>query len=84
MNTYSIQEAKENLSRLVEEISQNRQHVRVISNEGNVVILPEETYENLLITLELLSTPGLMDQIKKPFIEECTVHKDASQYFLEF
>lgn len=84
MNTYSIQEAKDNLLDLIEQIAQTREHVRVISAEGNVVVLPEETYENLLITLELLSTPGLMDKVNKPLIEECVINKEVAQYFLDF
>ena len=60
METLSVQEAKEQLIRLIKEASEERRHFRVTSQEGNIVIIPEETYDNLLVTLEVLSTPGLM------------------------
>jgi len=43
--------------------TQNNQQFCVTSEEGNVILLPEETYQNILVTLEFLSTPGLMQNI---------------------
>lgn len=42
----------------------NRQY-RIVHKEGNVVIMSEEDYENLIETLELLSKPGLLKSVKK-------------------
>ena len=84
MKTYSVQEAQEMLSQLIEQVAENRQHIRVSSSDGTVVMLPEETYDNLLITLELLSTPGLLEKIQTGCLEESVINKEAAQYFLDF
>lgn len=65
MDTYKLEEAKELLSHLVEKVSVDQKQCRIIADTGNAVLLSEETYDNLLITLELLSTPGLIDGLKK-------------------
>lgn len=64
METLSIQEVQKDLLRLIMQIQQDNQPLRVTSDEGNVIILSEESHQNLLVTLELLSTPGLMNSIK--------------------
>ena len=63
MQTISAEVAKEQLGKLIETIISERQHYRITSSEGEVVMLPAETYDNLLVTLELLSTPGLMENV---------------------
>lgn len=63
MDTYTQDEARERLNELVRSALEDRRHSRITSDEGSVVLLPEETYHNLAVTLELLSTPGLMDSI---------------------
>lgn len=65
MDNIPAQQAKDQLEELIQIATQQRQQFRITSEEGNVVILSEETYENILVTLELLSTPGLMENIKE-------------------
>jgi len=65
MDNIPAQQAKDQLEELIQIATQQRQQFRITSEEGNVIILPEETYENILVTLELLSTPGLMEKIKE-------------------
>lgn len=64
METVTDEEAKQNLLQLISYTQQNGQHIRITSEEGNVVLLSEETYHNLVVTLELLATPGLLEGIK--------------------
>lgn len=70
METVAASEAREKLQEMIKEAVNNRQQYEVTSEDGSVVMLPKETYNNILVTLELLSTPGLMDQIKLKEVEE--------------
>jgi antitoxin YefM len=64
METLSVQEAESDLLTLIKQIQQDNQPLCVTSEEGNIILLSEESHQNLLVTLELLSTPGLMNSIK--------------------
>ncbi len=64
MNTFTAEEASQNLLKLIQLAQQDNNQFRISSEEGDVVILSEETYQNLMVTLELLSTPGLMNSFK--------------------
>lgn len=70
MDTVAASEAKDKLQEMIKEAVRNRQQYKIVGNEGSVVLLPQETYDNILVTLELLSTPGLLDQIKLQEVEE--------------
>ena len=63
MESYKLEEA--NLAKLIEMVSLDQKLCRITSDNGNAVLLSEETYDNLLITLELLSTPGLIDGLNE-------------------
>lgn len=63
MDSISAQDANKILMELVQKVAQEKNQIRITSDEGNVVVLSEETYENILVTLELLSTPGLMESL---------------------
>lgn len=63
MDNISAQDATKRLMELIQKATQDKSQFRITSDAGNVVLLPEETYENILVTLELLSTPGLMDNL---------------------
>lgn len=64
MKTVTVEEASQHLMTLIENAQKHGHQCRITSQEGSVVLLPEETYQNLVVTLELLATPGLMDGIK--------------------
>lgn len=64
MDTFTVEEAVQDLPKLIALTQQDSYLMRITSEEGNVVLLSEETYHNLVVTLELLATPGLMDGIK--------------------
>lgn len=65
MNTFTAEEAQDQLSMLVQQANRENLHYRIISGQESAILLPEETYNNLLITLELLSTPGLMNSFQR-------------------
>jgi PHD/YefM family antitoxin component YafN of YafNO toxin-antitoxin module len=64
MNTLTAEEARQKLSQLIAIAQQDNTQFKITSEEGTVILLSEETYQNLLVTLELLSTPGLMNSLK--------------------
>lgn len=64
MDTYTTQEAQDRLTELVDRALDEHKHCRITSDKGAVIILPEETYHNLAVTLELLSTPGLLESLR--------------------
>lgn len=59
MKTLTSQEAKERLLSLIETALLEGARYRILAPEGNAILLSEKTYEDLMITLELLSTPLL-------------------------
>ncbi|MCB1113748.1 MAG: hypothetical protein KDK62_03235 [Chlamydiia bacterium] len=61
METIDIEEALSTFPELIQKLSRESHKVKVTSDKGSVVVLSEETYENLLVTLEFLSAPGLLD-----------------------
>ena len=63
MDDITAQEAKDRLLDFIQAATFNNQQFRITSEEGNVILLPEETYQNILVTLEFLSTPGLLENI---------------------
>jgi antitoxin YefM len=64
METLTAAEAAQNLIQLMTLAHQDGRQYRITADEGSVVLLSEETYQNLIVTLELLSTPGLMKGLK--------------------
>ena len=64
METLTAEEAAQNLNRLMASAHQEGHQYRITAQEGTVVLISEERYQNLIVTLELLATPGLMKGIK--------------------
>lgn len=63
MDEFTAFEAKERFLECFQQVMEKQQPLRVTSPEGNMILLSEETYQNILVTLEFLSTPGLLDQV---------------------
>lgn len=61
MESISIDEAAKNLSQLAAKAKEEGCHFLITSEEGNMVLLSEETYQSIIVTLELLTTPGLLN-----------------------
>jgi prevent-host-death family protein len=65
MKEVHVSEAANNLSHLIKDANQEQKKYRISSEEGACVLMPEEMYENILVTLELLSHPGLLDGVRR-------------------
>jgi len=61
MKTVTDEEACTKLSSLIEEVSQQQSKCCITSSKGNAILLSEETYKNIMITLEMLSAPLFLD-----------------------
>lgn len=62
METLAVEEV--DLVKLIALAQQSNHQFRITSEEGTIILLSEETYQNLVVTLEVLSTPGLLNSLK--------------------
>ena len=65
MKTITATEARRQFFKLLKKSVSGHQEFRITTKDGDVVILSQEDYDGLLETLELLSTPGLRDSIRR-------------------
>jgi len=77
MDRYTVQEVQENLASLIESATSGNEKILITSVLGNAVLLSEECYKNLLITLEMLSTPLFMDK-ETCGLEDCCQSEPTS------
>lgn len=64
MDTVSIEEASGSLRELISKINQDQTPCRITDDSQTVIVFPEQKYHDLLLTLEFLSTPGLLERLK--------------------
>jgi antitoxin YefM len=64
MTTVSATSARTKWFKMIKDLNKSHRVYEITSKEGNVVLLSKDDYENLLETLEILSTPGLAKSIK--------------------
>lgn len=57
MEAFSAQDASEKLATLIDGAVRDQRKYLIRAPEGNAVLLSEEAYNNLMITLEMFSTP---------------------------
>ena len=65
MKTLNATEARNDLLTLLRNSVKGHRIYRITAKEGGAILLSEEDYENLLETLELLSTPGMLKSIRR-------------------
>ena len=65
MKTLTATEARNELCTLLKRSVRQHQQFRITYREGDVVLLSQQDYENLLETLELLSAPGLLKSVRR-------------------
>ena len=65
MKTLNATEARDDLLTLLRNSVKGHRIYRITAKEGGAILLSEEDYENLLETLELLSTPGMLKSIRR-------------------
>jgi prevent-host-death family protein len=65
MKTITATNARSNLFQFLKSVLKSHSPARISSKEGAVVVVPEEDYESLLETAELLAIPGLKESINE-------------------
>jgi len=65
MSRVSATEARRDFFERIREVIRTREPLTIRHREGEVVVIPEEDYEGLLETLELLSEPGFRDGLRE-------------------
>ncbi|KKT73863.1 MAG: Prevent-host-death family protein [Candidatus Peregrinibacteria bacterium GW2011_GWA2_44_7] len=69
MKTLTATDARSTFFSLLKSALKTHHPIRVSSKEGDVILISEEEYENLMETAELLSIPGFKASIRKADIE---------------
>lgn len=65
MAVYSATEARSNLYRLIDQVSQSHKPIHITGKNAGAVLISEEDWSAIQETLYLLSIPGLGKSIKK-------------------
>lgn len=75
MSHHSINDAKENLQQLVEQVVESHQPIVITGERKNAILLSEDDWSSIQETLYLLSMPGMRESIRAGLatpIEECS------------
>lgn len=65
MSTLPLSEAQQNLSELIDSVSQSHQPILITGKHNNAVLLSESDWSAIQETLYLLSVPGMRESIKE-------------------
>ena len=75
MSTITATKARNNIYRLIYEVSTSHQPVTITGKRGNAVLISEEDWQAIQETLYLLSIPGMRESIKeglKTPVDDCS------------
>jgi antitoxin YefM len=65
MPTHSIEEAQNNLQRLINEVADSHKPIMIMGEKSNAVLIDAEDWSSIQETLYLLSMPGMGESIKE-------------------
>lgn len=65
MTNLTASKARENLYRLLDEVSSSHHPVQISSKRGSAVLIGGEDWRGIQETLYLLSTPGMRESIRR-------------------
>jgi antitoxin YefM len=66
MRTIPLSEAKDKLSKLVDEVESTHERVRITKHgHGAAVVIAEDDLEAMTETIRVLSTPGALDELRQ-------------------
>jgi antitoxin YefM len=69
MSVLTVSEARANLYRLIDQVSETHQPVLISGKRTNAVLLSEDDWSAIQETLHLLAIPGMRDSIKDAMAE---------------
>ena len=79
MKTISVTEARKNLYRLLDEVSDSHEPVQIAGRRSSAVIVSEADWRALEETVYLMSVPGMARSIREGMatpVEECAEELD--------
>jgi antitoxin YefM len=62
---HTASEARANLYRLIDQVVDSHEPVRITGKRGTVVLLAEEDWRAVQATLHLVSVPGMRESIRR-------------------
>lgn len=65
MKTITATGARSDLFGIIKDATATHCSYRITSRAGTAILIPEEDFDSLLETLELLSTPGVLAGVRK-------------------
>ena len=65
MKSITATAAREDLFNIIKHSVKSHQPCRISSRAGEAVLISKDDFESLIETLELLSTPGLLEDVRK-------------------
>jgi len=74
MPTITATEARKNLYRLLDEVSESHEPIQITGKRGNAVLISEDDWRAVQETLYLHSIPGMKESIiegMKTSVDEC-------------
>ena len=79
MTTINVTKARPELYKLLEQVAEGGEPIRIHSKRGSAVLIAEDDWRSIQETLHLLSMPGMRESIveglKTP-VEECAEELD--------
>ena len=69
MKSINITNARKNLYKLLERITESHEPVQITGKNGSAVLIAEEDWKSVQETLYLLSIPGMRESIRKGLSE---------------
>lgn len=75
MKTIKIADARNNLYKLIDEISESHEPIQITGKRANAVLLSEEDWSSIQETLYLLSIPNMRESIRDGLsesLEQCS------------
>jgi len=79
MPTITATEARKNLYRLLDEVSESHEPIQITGKRGNAVLISEDDWRAVQETLYLHSIPGMKESIiegMKTSVDECNEDLD--------
>lgn len=62
---HTASEARANLYRLIDQVIDSHEPLRITGRRGTAVLVSEEDWRELQATLHLVSVPGLRDSVRR-------------------
>lgn len=81
METISFDTSISAFRQIVEDLFGECPHIRIEVPAGPIVMLSEKSYENLLLTLEYFSGPGLLNRFRESHLLDTLSWDDACSAF---